>query len=307
MKTFIDSAILKDIKQVYAWGLGNGVTTNPSLMKKAVDAGAAKNLESYIKKILKAAGKTPVSLEVTERTLDGMLTQGRALYKLFKPFGNVYIKIPVNPAFKESDKNNLDGIKAIETLSQEGIPINCTLIFTPEQALLAAKYGASFVSPFAGRIDDYLRKSDKLKFEKTDYYPSQGTKVKGNILNDRGIVSGIHLVNSCVEVMKRYNYSTEVLAASLRNPLQIAEAESVKSDIATIPYSAIVAMREHPALTPVLRMPKLTDRRWNTLDRAYQGKVSNKTITKMLQHPKTFEGMKKFTEDIVEEYVKLTE
>lgn len=292
IKLFIDSAIVKEIKQVYRWGLGGGVTTNPSLMKKAVDAGSAKDFKSYIKLILKSAGKTPVSLEVTEITAEGMIRQGRSIYNLFKPFGNVYIKIPINPAFKTSDKNQLDGIKAIETLSQEGIPINCTLIFTPEQALLAAKAGASFVSPFAGRIDDYLREKSGLKFANADYFPAQGTIVKGRRINDKGIVSGVHLVQACVEVMKKHHYKTKVLAASLRNPLQIAEVKSVGADIATIPFRAIVAMREHPALTPVLNFPRLKRKR--------------ESILKMLQHQKTFEGMKKFTADIVPEYVQLT-
>jgi transaldolase len=192
MKIFIDSAITKDILQVFKWKLGDGVTTNPSLMKKAVDEGAAKNLDSYIKQILKSAGKTPVSLEVTETTAEGMISQGRNIYKMFKPFGNVYVKIPINPAFKPSDETHLDGLKAIETLKKEGIPINCTLIFTPEQAYLAAKSGADFVSPFAGRVDDYLRKKAGLKFNKTDYYPSQGAVVKGKVTNDEGIVSGVH-------------------------------------------------------------------------------------------------------------------
>ncbi len=292
MKIFIDSAILKDIRQVFKWGIHDGVTTNPSLMKKAVDAGAAKDLKSYIKQILKSAGKTPVSLEVTETSAEGMISQGRAIYKLFKPFGNVYVKVPINPAFTTSDKNQLDGIKAIKTLSREGIPINCTLIFTPEQAYLAAKAGASFVSPFAGRMDDYLRKKSALKFEKTDYYPAQGGIVNGIIVDDEGILSGIHLVKACVDVMKKNKLKTKVLAASLRNPLQIAECISVKSDIATIPFTAIIAMREKPAITPILQFPKL--------------KRKKKSLVKMLQHPKTFEGMKKFTADIVKEYVELT-
>lgn len=292
MKLFIDSAIVTEIKEVYRWGWGDGVTTNPSLMKKAVDAGSARDLKSYIKLILKSAGRTPVSLEVTETTAEGMIRQGRSIYNLFKPFGNVYIKIPINPAFKPSNKNQLDGIKAIETLSREGIPINCTLIFTPEQALLAAKAGASFVSPFAGRIDDYLREEAGLKFENTDYFPAEGAIVKGKTLNDEGIVSGVHLVQSCVGVMKKYHYKTKVLAASLRNPLQIAEVRSVGADIATIPFKAIAAMREHPPLTPVLNFPRLNRKK--------------KSIIKMLQHQKTFEGMKKFTADIVPEYVQLT-
>ena len=292
MKIFIDSAIVKDIKQVFKWGIRDGVTTNPSLMKKAVDAGAAKNLKSYIIQILKSAGKTPVSLEVTETTAEGMIRQGRAIYKLFKPYGNVYVKVPINPAFKPSDKNHLDGIKAIKTLRKEGIPINCTLIFTPEQAYLASKAGATFVSPFAGRMDDYLRKKAGLKFEKTDYYPSQGALLKKKVLHDEGILSGVHLIKACLNVMKKHKFKTKVLAASLRNPLQIAECLSINSDIATIPYSAIVAMREKPALTPVLQFPILKRRK--------------KSVVKMLQHPKTFEGMKKFTADIVQEYVDLT-
>ena len=292
MKIFIDSAIVKEIKQVFSWGIKDGVTTNPSLMKKAVDAGAAKDLEAYIKKILKSAGKTPVSLEVTETTAKGMIKQGRKIYKLFKPYGNVYVKIPVNPAFKPGDKNHQDGIKAIKALKREGIPINCTLIFTPEQAYLAAKAGADFVSPFAGRIDDDLRKKAKLKFDKTDYYPAQGAIVKGKLQNDNGIVSGVHLVQACMEVMKKYKLKTKVLAASLRNPLQIAEVQSIKADIATIPFSAIIAMREHPALIPTVHFPKR--------------KLLKQSTAKMLQHPKTFEGMKAFTADIVQEYVKLT-
>jgi transaldolase len=292
MELFIDSAILKDIEQFFSWGIGEGITTNPSLMKKAVDAGAAENLKSYIIQILKAAKNTPVSLEVTETTAKGMIKQGRNIYKLFKPYGNVYVKIPVNPAFEPSDKNHLDGIKAIKKLVKDGIPINCTLIFTPEQAHLAAKAGASFVSPFAGRVDDYLRTNAGVKFEKTDYYPAQGALVKGKLAHDDGIVSGMHLVKACVDVMGKYKLKTKVLAASLRNPLQIAEAEAVKSDIATIPFDAIVAMRENPALIPVLNFPKL--------------KREKKSVEKMLQHPKTFEGMKTFTGDIVDDYVELT-
>jgi transaldolase len=298
MRIFVDSAIVKDIRQVFRWKIADGVTTNPSLMKKAVDAGAAKDLKAYIKQILKSAGKTPVSLEVTETTASGMVKQGRAIYKLFKPFGNVYVKVPVNPAFRAGDSNQLDGLKAIRALVREGIPINCTLIFTPEQAYLAAKAGASFVSPFAGRVDDYLRGKAGQSFQKTDYYPAQGAIQKGKIrkaevVHDAGIVSGVHLVKACVDIMKKYRFKTKVLAASLRNPLQIAEVEAVGAHLATIPFAAIVAMRENPALLPVLHFPKLKLRRNNA--------------PKMLQHPKTFEGMKKFTDDIVEEYVTLTQ
>ncbi|MBT4445901.1 transaldolase, partial [archaeon] len=160
MKIFIDSADIDEIKQAYAWGIADGVTTNPSLLKKAVDKrkkkGQKLNLKTYINEILKVAKGTPVSLEVTETTAAGMIKQGKALYKMFnKVAKNVYIKIPINPAFKNSDSTHFDGIIAIKALSKAKIPTNCTLIFTPEQALLAAKAGASFVSPFAGRVDDF--------------------------------------------------------------------------------------------------------------------------------------------------------
>ena len=272
MRIFIDSADLDEIKQVYQWSIADGVTTNPSLMKKAVDKrkkyGEKINLQSYLTQILKIAKGTPVSLEVTETNAKGMIKQGKKLYQLFnKVAKNVYIKIPVNPAFKDEDPTHFDGIIAIKELAKENIPVNCTLIFTPEQALLAAKAGATFVSPFAGRVDDYIRKKNNIKFEKTENYPAEGVEKKGNFMQDNGIVSGINLVEECVHVLKSYGLKTEVLAASLRNPQQVREAALVGADIATLPFEV---------------------------------------IKKMLKHPKTYEGMQKFTEDIVQEYVKIT-
>lgn len=272
MKIFIDSADLDEIKQAYAWGVADGVTTNPSLLKMAVEKRVAKgkklDLKSYIKQILEVATGTPVSLEVTKTTASAMITQGKKLFKLFNPVaGNVYIKIPVNPAFKAKDKNHFDGIAAILELARCGIPTNCTLIFTPEQALLAAKAGASFVSPFAGRIDDDLRGAANLKFDKTAYFPEDGMEVDGELLHDNGIVSGIDLVAQCVELLQGYGLDTEVLAASLRNTRQVREAALVGADIATLPIGV---------------------------------------IADMLTHHKTSEGMEKFTADIVPEYEALT-
>ena len=266
MKVFIDSADLDEIKQAYEWGIADGVTTNPSLMKKAVDKRKNINLKQYLNQILETAKGTPVSLEVTETSAKGMITQGKKLYKLFNPIANnVYIKIPVNPAFKDSDKTHFAGIEAIKALTKANIPVNCTLIFTPEQALLAAKAGAAFVSPFAGRIDDFFQKNNKKKFNKTDYFPMEG-KEKGKVtLNDNGIVSGIDLVAQCVEILE--GYKTEVLAASLRNTRQVREAALVGADISTLPFSV---------------------------------------IKDMLKHSKTYQGMKNFTKDIVTDYVKLT-
>jgi len=272
MKIFIDSADLVEIEQGYAWGVADGVTTNPSLLKKAVEkrvrAGETLDLNAYINRILEVARNTPVSLEVTEFTADKMVEQGRRLYERFNPTAqNVYIKIPVNPAFKEEDPTHFDGIIAIKKLTDMGIPVNATLVFTPEQALLAAKAGAAFVSPFAGRIDDDIRTRAKLTFNKTDYFPAEGIQIDDRLLSDNGIVSGIDLVEQCVQIIDNYGFTTEVLAASLRNPRQVREAALVGAPIATLPFDVI------------------------------QG---------MLNHHKTVEGMKHFTADIVPEYAQLT-
>ena len=272
MKIFIDSADIDEIRQAFAWGIADGVTTNPSLMKKAVDCrkkmSRKLDLKSYIKDILRVAKGTPVSLEVTETSYEGMLKQAKAVYKMFNPVAkNVYIKIPVNPAFKDTDTTHFDGIRVIKALSRAKIPVNCTLVFTPEQALLAAKAGAAFVSPFAGRVDDLIRSENKIKFDKHDYYPAHGKETRRGVLNDNGINSGIDLVSQCSALLRNYGLKTEVLAASLRNTRQVREAALVGADIATIPLGV---------------------------------------IQDMLKHKKTYEGMEKFTADIVPAYVKLT-
>ncbi|MBW1695793.1 MAG: transaldolase [Deltaproteobacteria bacterium] len=271
MKIFIDSADLDEIQQGYGWGVVDGVTTNPSLLKKAVEkrvgTGERVDLKEYISRILEVADGTPVSLEVTEVTGEKMIEQGKRLHELFNPIaGNVYIKIPVNPAFKEIDATHFDGIRAIRELTASGIPVNCTLIFTPEQAFLAAKAGAKFVSPFAGRIDDDLRKSAGLQFGKEDYYPAEGMEMDARLLEDNGIVSGIELVEQCVKIIEHYGFATEVLAASLRNPRQVRESALVGAHIATLPFGV---------------------------------------IKDMLKHHKTYEGMELFTADIVPEYANL--
>ncbi len=272
MKIFIDSADIDEIKQAYAWGVCNGVTTNPSLLKKAVESrqkkGLKLNLKSYLTEILKTAKGTPVSLEVTETTAKGMIEQGKKLYKIFHPIAhNVYIKIPVNPAFKAKDITHFDGLMAIQELSKTKIPVNCTLIFTPEQALLAAKAGAKIVSPFAGRIDDFLRELHTIEFDKFDYFPAHGWMEKGKLLSDNGIVSGVDLVRQCVQILKNANLQTEVLAASLRNARQVREAALVGAHIGTLPLNV---------------------------------------IQDLLKHYKTYEGMEVFTKDAVKEYVELT-
>src|SRR3989344_3620689 len=203
MKFFLDSAILSEIETVYNAGVCDGITMNPSLVKKAVDTAKEKgeqmSLEKYIKKALTIAKGTPVSLEVTELDAKGMIAQGKKLYKKFNLVAkNVYIKIPVNTSFPNEKGKEFDGLIAIKELHKSKIPVNCTLIFTPEQALAAAKAGANFVSPFAGRIDDLLRKEKGDKFDKTNYFPVEGIEKNNELLHDNGIVSGVDLVSECV-------------------------------------------------------------------------------------------------------------
>ncbi len=271
MKIFIDSADIDEIKQAYAWGVCDGITTNPSLLRKAVEKrqqkGEELDIKAYIQQILKIAKGTRVSLEVTETNAAGMVEEGRKLFALFNPVArNVYIKIPINPAFKNEDTTHFDGILAIKALAKLKIPVNCTLIFTPEQALLAAKAGAKIVSPFAGRIDDYLRVFQGFKFDKAEYYPAAGKMGSDGVFNDNGIVSGVDLVRQCVQILKNANLKTEVLAASLRNPRQVREAALVGAHIGTLPFEV---------------------------------------IKEMLKHYKTYEGMANFTTDVVEEYKRL--
>lgn len=270
MKIFIDSANLEEIKEVAGYGLLDGVTTNPSLIKKEIQRVQKKdkkvNVEKYIQKILKAVKGKPVSLEVIGLNFEAMVKEGEALYKRFKKYGNVYIKIPVNPCLEEKCDFEADGIKAIRYLSKKKIPVNCTLIFTPEQAFLAAKAGAKIVSPFAGREDDYIREIARIKFKKEDYFPAEGIKKLGKISIDKGIVSGVDLIRKTKELFKMNKIKAEILAASIRNPLQFREVALAGADIATMPFSVIKAL---------------------------------------LRHHKTAEGMKQFTKDVVKEYAGL--
>lgn len=270
MKIFIDSADIEEIKEAFAWGIVDGVTTNPSLIKKAVEGKGIK-MASYIEEVLKAAQGGPVSLEV-DGELEGkireeqMVKEARFLYRRFKEYGKVNIKVPVNPAMSPEENHQFEGLKAVKKLSGEGIPVNATLIMTPEQALLAAKAGAKYVSPFAGRIDDYIRKQSGMKdseIKKWEHFPARGMEREGEILSDKGIVSGVDLVKQCGEILRNYNFKTEVIAASLRNQRQVREVALARADIATIPF---------------------------------------KVLKEMISHSETYEGVKKFKEDMVEGY-----
>jgi transaldolase len=273
MKIFIDSADIDEIREAYSWGIVDGITTNPSLIKKAVDkaraAGESRSMHDLICRILEAAGETPVSLEVIGTTEATMTAQGFFLHETFQPVaGNVVVKIPVNPVTGGDGARRYDGLKAIRTLSQAGIPVNTTLIFTPEQALLAAKAGAAYVSPFAGRIDDLLRKRLASSAGRDAYYPRDGERDEQGKLRaeDDGIVSGVDLVARIVDVFHEHGFECEVLAASIRNPRQARECALAGADVATIPFEV---------------------------------------IRDMIDHPKTVEGMVAFIKDVVPEYARL--
>jgi transaldolase len=272
MKIFVDTAEIDEIKTSISWGIVDGVTTNPSLIKKAVDKRQGKvTMVEYIEEIVKIT-PGPVSLEVLGGIANEMIKQGRLLYKKFSPYGNVAIKIPVNPSLQENTGLEFDGLKAIKYLSNEGIPINVTLIMTPEQALLAAKAGATYASPFAGRIDDYIRTKMGLKlgtdFQKDSYFDLElmrkvYDKKAAEMGQDNGVWSGVDLVARILRIYQNYGFKTEVIAASIRNPRQAREVAELGVHIATLPFEVI------------------------------QG---------MVTHTKTAEGMRSFTADIVPSY-----
>lgn len=197
MKFFIDTADLGEIREAAAMGLLDGVTTNPSLIK----ASGAKDFHAHIVQICEIVDGD-VSAEVVALDYEGMLAEGRVLAKLHD---NVVVKVPATMA----------GVKAIRTLGDEGIRTNCTLCFSPNQALLAAKAGAAYISPFIGRLDDIS----------TD---------------------GLQLIRDTVAIYHNYGYETEVLAASIRHPMHVLECALIGADVATIPFKVIEQLAKHP-------------------------------------------------------------
>jgi transaldolase len=196
MKIFIDTADIDEIKEAKSLGILDGVTTNPSLVMKT-----GKPFEKCIKEILGEVDG-PVSVEVTAMDHDGMVAEGR---KYAKWADNVVIKVPIIR----------EGLKAIKILADEGVKVNVTLCFSPMQALLAAKAGAAYISPFVGRLDD--------------------------ISHD-----GMELIQQIVEIYDNYAFDTEVLVASVRNPLHVLEGARMGADVATIPLKVIDALLKHP-------------------------------------------------------------
>lgn len=270
MKLFIDSASLDDIEKAYSMGVIDGVTTNPSLIKQALDDLKKRkkklDISTYINELLATAKGTPVSLEVTKSDAEGMIQEGMSLYRKFNPIANnVVIKIPINTSLTGKAKNT-EGLKAIKSLAQARVPINVTLIFTPEQALMAAKAGAKYVSLFIGRVDDYIRSLHGIGFDKQDYFPAEGIK-KGELhVQDNGIVSGIDLLGKTAHIFRTYGLKSEIIAASIRNSRQLRECAISGAHIATAPLEV---------------------------------------IQNSLTHIKTIEGFKKFSEDVPNDYAKL--
>ncbi|WP_432708196.1 fructose-6-phosphate aldolase [Pedobacter sp.] len=200
MKFFIDTANLDQIKEAQDLGVLDGVTTNPTLMAKEGITGEA-NVTAHYQAICDIVDDN-VSAEVISTTYDEMIKEGEALAKL-NP--KIVVKIPMIK----------DGVKAIKYLTSKGIRTNCTLIFSAGQALLAAKAGASYVSPFLGRLDD--------------------------IGND-----GLNLIEDIRLIFDNYEYPTEILAASIRSPLHIINCAKLGADVITSPLSAIVGLLKHP-------------------------------------------------------------
>jgi transaldolase len=196
MKFFIDTANINEIKEAAALGILDGVTTNPSLVSKE-----GKDFRKLLDEIL-AIVDGPVSAEVISTDYNGILKEAHELAKIHH---NIVIKVPL---IKE-------GLKAVRTLTSENIKTNVTLCFSPSQALLAAKAGATYISPFVGRLDD--------------------------ISND-----GMELISQIVQIYKNYDYKTQVLVASIRHPLHLVEAALMGADVCTMPFSVIDRLFKHP-------------------------------------------------------------
>jgi transaldolase len=196
MKFFVDTAEIKDIRDLHETGLLDGVTTNPSLIAKS-----GRNIKEVIKEICSVT-PGPVSAEVAATDYEGMVAEGRVLAKLAD---NVVVKVPLT----------IDGLKATKTFANEGIKINVTLCFSPNQALLAAKVGATYISPFIGRLDD---------------------------IN----LDGMQLIRDIRQIYDNYAFSTEILAASIRSANHVTEAALAGADVATIPPAVIYKLAEHP-------------------------------------------------------------
>lgn len=196
MKFFLDTADIEEIKKAVEWGILDGVTTNPTLISKT-----GRPFKEVVKEILELVDG-PVSLETVSLDAEGMIREGRMLAELGE---NVVVKIPMTP----------EGIKAVQVLESEGIPTNVTLVFSPMQALIAAKAGASYVSPFVGRLDDIS---------------SEGMK----------------LIEDIKIIFDNYEFDTEIIVASVRHPMHVYQAALIGAHICTMPFKVLEQLFKHP-------------------------------------------------------------
>jgi transaldolase len=196
MKFFLDTADIEQIRKANSWGILDGVTTNPTLISKT-----GRPFKEVVKEILEEV-EGPVSLETVSLDAEGMIREGRQLAELGE---NVVVKIPMTP----------EGMRAVQTLEAEGIPTNVTLVFSPTQALIAAKAGASYVSPFVGRLDD----------------------ISGE---------GMKLIREIKEIFYNYEFDTEIIVASVRHPMHVLEAALIGADICTVPFAVMEKLFKHP-------------------------------------------------------------
>lgn len=196
MKFFIDTANIDQIKEAASYGLLDGVTTNPSLVAKE-----GKNFRELLEEIIKIVDG-PISAEVVATDYKGILKEANELAKIHD---NIVVKVPL---IKE-------GLKAVKTLTEEDIKTNVTLCFSPSQALLAAKAGATYISPFVGRLDDISHE-------------------------------GMGLIAQIIQIYKNYDYKTQVLVASIRHPLHLVEAAMMGADVCTMPFEVIEKLFKHP-------------------------------------------------------------
>jgi transaldolase len=196
MKFFIDTADVKEIREAHALGLVDGVTTNPSLIAKS-----GRKFKDVIEEIVSIVDG-PISAEVVSLDAPGMISEAEELVKIHE---NIVVKVPMTP----------EGLKATKALTEKGIKTNVTLIFTPMQALLAAKAGATYVSPFIGRLDDISQ-------------------------------DGMGIIEDIRAIFDNYGYTSEIIVASVRNPVHVLNSALIGADIATIPFSVMVQLAKHP-------------------------------------------------------------
>ncbi len=196
MQLFLDTASVAEIRTMWEMGILDGVTTNPTLVAKE-----GRKFEDVLREIC-ALGVPSVSAEVVATDTEGMLKEGRHLRTIHP---SIYVKVPMTPA----------GLRATKTLAHEGTRVNMTLVFSANQALLAAKVGAAYVSPFIGRLDDQSQ-------------------------------VGMDLIRDIVQIYRNYSFTTKVLVASVRHPVHVLEAAKIGADIATMPYATMEKLARHP-------------------------------------------------------------